>query len=571
MLFELPIFLRVPAQLAVWCWVIGLPGLALASLWLRGRRVPAVEAAALILGFGLMAAPLAGYGFVAVTFQPLELWMLLAAATVINLLAAPFWIRGLRLKTRPTGPWLWAGLGVVLGVAFLTYDAGHLSFTLQEWESVGTTDCFRRGAYQFMGHDSPAWEKFMPPISRNWDGSIRGNVTVASTYALIFGETGFRLLRCTFAVLLGLLGWILGTRSNGDIKGGLLGLAFFGLNPYVVMIQDLDTNVMAFTYAAFLLVLADHLKAGPITLGIVTGFTVGLGMNLLPLVFLVPLSIHVWMNSRRRWLDLPLFLITALAVGSIWLAYVTELMLEPWVEPFTHRFLGFEMKTHRLMIFPFGDGITRGPQDPFPAFLHYPLHLVRTLGLALVAAAVIGLWEAWKTSRARVIVLALWGVPVYLALSLQSVMVEEDQLRVLLTGMVPVMLLSVEGVAHVWGNPGLWRRHVAIFLVLGGLCSAASWVEFPVDPRVRDDRWMVYMGGVEALERREELEKRPVYDLEGAEGNRRRLAYRIPMPVPNYFEVLPPSRSKGRHDFGRWTDCDARRIGRPDEPSPGIP
>jgi len=571
MFFELPTILGVPARLAVWCWVIVLPGLALASLWLRGRRVPTAEAAALTLGFGLMAVPLAGYVFVAATFQPLQLWVLLAAAGVVNVLASPFWIRGLRLRLSPSGPWLWAGLGVVLGVAFLTYDAGHLSFTLQEWESAGTTDCFRRGAYQFLGHESSAWEKFMPPISRNWDGSIRGNVTLASTYALVFGEAGFRLLRCTLAVLLGLLGWILGRRATGNAKWGLLGLAFFGLNPYVVMIQDLDTNVMAFTWAAFLLVLADHMKAGPVTLGVVAGFTVGLGMNLLPLVFLVPLCAHIWINSKRRWLDLPLFLVTALAVGSIWLAYVTELMLEPWVEPFTHRFLGFEMKTHRLMVFPFGDGITRGPQDPFPAFLHYPLHMVRTLGLVLSAAAVIGLWRAWKTSRTRVLVLAMWGTPVYLALSLQSVMVEEDQLRVLLAGFLPVVLLSVEGTVHMWDNRGQWRRYVVVFLVLGGLCSAASWLEFPVDPRVRDDRWMVYMGGVEALDRREELDKRPVYDLAGEEGNRRRRAYRVPMPAPNYFEVLPPSRSEGRHDFGRWSDFHGNRIGYPDEMSRRIP
>ncbi|NOZ02097.1 MAG: hypothetical protein GXP54_09440 [Deltaproteobacteria bacterium] len=558
MLFELPVIARAPIQLLLWCWIVLLPGLGLASMWLRGRRVRDVEAASLVLGFGLMAVPLAAYVYVLIAFVPMTLKILLVPSSAVNLLYLAFRFRGLRMITAPSSRWLWAGMGLVLAVAFLSYDAGHLSFTLQEWRTTANTDCFRSGVYQLLGHQSPASPEAMAPISRNWNGTIRGNMALASTYALIFGEVGFRLLRCTLAVLLGFVGWALGSRHERRVAGGLLGLAFFALNPYVVMIQVLDTNVMAFAFGAFLMVLADCLDAGPITLGVVAGFTVGLGMNLLPLVFLIPLSAHILMNRRRRWLDLSLFLATALPVASIWLAYVTEMMTESWVQPFTYDFLGFQIKTNRLMVFPFGDGITRGAMDPFPSFIHYPMHVVHTLGVLVVAAALVGLWRTWKTSRSRALILALWGAPTYAALSLQAVLVEDDQMRIILTGMAPLFLLALTGVVYAWDNRARWPRFLTVAAALAVICFAASFLNFPVDRRIRDARWMVYQGGVENIDHPELLDGQPMYDLDGAEGKRRRKIYRIPKLIPNYFDVLPSSRSRGRHHFGRWSDFTNR-------------
>lgn len=526
MFFEYPAIFRLLLQLALWSWIVFGPGLSLTCVFLKGKRVSLPTVLALSIGYGLMAVPMAGYLYVIAAYQPLTMLALLIPATLFNLVGLGLWRRK-RLPVLADGPgpnaWNWFGLGLVLVIAFLTYQGKYPFVALEHWKMLGSTDCFMEGTFKYLGYSEAG--SAVSPIPRHWDNIVRGNVALSSTHVLIFGAAGFRILRVAIAVLLGLMGWLLGEHILGGRRGALIGIALFGLNPYVVMIQDMDRNVMALAYAAFLFYLTDRLRAGPVVTGLTVGFTAGLGLNLLPLVYLAPLSLHFWLLGRNRLRNLSLLYACALPVAALWLMYIGTGGSDPGeIEPFTYHFLGMEFQTHYLLAFPFADELVRGLEQPFPPVLHFPMDVCRTLGLVVVALSALGLWRTWTRSKSRTIMLLFWGVPTYVVLSMMAILVFDDQLRLVITGLFPVLLFALAGIEALSAFKDRAAVLGSVYLALQLTCLGITQIEFPVDERISDPRHYEYWQKEDA---RHELKK-------GALSGIRRIGYCLILPIPNY-------------------------------------
>jgi hypothetical protein len=172
--------------------VIVLPGVALATAFLNGKRSPSAVVGALVIGFGLAAVPTLGHLYVLFSGQPTSFALV-------------------------------AGLAVVVVTAFATSDGTYPVMAADDWRSNGTTQCFMEGTYKYMGVPTPARTEVRAPTHGGAFITF-GNVALSSTHMVIFGAPGMRVLRCAVALLMALLGWILWGHFGGTKRLAVVGL-----------------------------------------------------------------------------------------------------------------------------------------------------------------------------------------------------------------------------------------------------------------------------------------------------------------------------------------------------------
>jgi hypothetical protein len=491
-------------QVLLWAWIVLLPGLFLARFVLRDRRPSAVLLAALALGFGFMAAPVLAHAYLWWAGERVSLGVLLVPATVLNLAGLLWTWRRRSIAVQGEGPLPWIAAAVIVVAAFVTTDGLFPVASADYWKANGTSGCFMEGVAKYTGIHSHPHEQSgagLPDWRAIDEKATMTNIIVAGSHVAIFGAPGFRFARCGFLLMLGLLGWLVWRHLGGSRRGALLGMAIFALNPAVLQVASLDRDVMALAFAALLFVLAEPARAPAIVLGLVAGFAGGLGVRMMPVVYLLPLALHLWFRKGNRARDLfdlfaaalvtlalsaPNFLGNALAdyTGKVALVDGARRLAGFRSMPsFPYDLLGLRFESHYLLSFPFASQVYRGPDMPFPSFLFWPMHLLHGFGLAAIALSLLGAAWYWKRSRAGAVTLAFWGIPVYAGLSLMAIFVSPDQERLILMGLLPLLVLLVAGCFQVAAG---WRSVVVgavLVVALAGAARAACLWDAPVDPR----------------------------------------------------------------------------------------
>jgi hypothetical protein len=552
-LFDLPTLIRLPLQFLLWAWVILLPGL-FAALWIvRRREASSALVAALSLGFGLVVVPVLAHALLYVFDLPLSILALVVPATVVNGLGAAWWWRRERpLAVISDGPWLWLGLAGLAVAYFVTADGKYPVVSVDHWKAVGTVNCFMEALCKYVGiHSHPHLEQWagVPPWQHIDEKLTMANLLPTGAHAVLFGAPGFRVLRAVLAVLLGALGWVVWSHLGGPRRGALVGLVFFGANPLVWEILNVDRNVLALAFAALLYVLADKVRAGPIVLGLTAGLTGGFGIRLLPVVYLLPLGLHLWSRHGRRLRDLAVF--AAASVSTLSISAVVFLrsalrdysdlapLLSAGVErrlagfrsvgSFSYELFGASFESHYALAFPFGATWVRGPYDPLPVFLFWPAHVYQALGALVLALALVGAWATWCESRARALTMVAWGVPAYLGLSLLAFLIDPIQERLILVALLPVLVFTLKGLLHVVAARRTLAAVGVVGLALVGVGVGASFVDVPLDVRLDDANFQEYWFGDEGL-----------VGADPALVIRKRLRYRDPQVLPNYSAWAAP-------------------------------
>lgn len=467
---ELPPLAPWPLPIVLFAALILLPGFFLASAVLAGRRVEGALLTLLSVVLGLVAVSGTAYLWVAISGRHLSLLALLTPSVSYTLVAGVLWWRGKRPQLLPTPLPLWLGLGVVAIAVFFTHDASVLAEAADNWFNDGRGNCFRLGTFQYLGLPSPVWQETLPPLAHYWDGIMPGNLALSSLYTMLFGAPGFRLLRMTMAILLGLQGYILGRRYSNRPLGGYVGLVVFALNPFVLMVQDTDRNFMALVFGAMLYTLLVFEVAGPILLGLLAGFTAGLGLQMLPLLFLLPVGWHVWQRQRRP-LPAAISVICGLAVAALWLLQTGWYDPGP-LNPLRSYDLGFmELRIQYVLGFPFYPEFTHGPFNTYPALLTFAFYVANTIGVALVGMGVLGWYRMGEVRRRDLVTLMLFGLPPILALGLM-VRIVPDQLRLAMTCVLPCLVGITVGL-----NWALARRPTPLRI---GLMAGAVVLPFVI-------------------------------------------------------------------------------------------
>lgn len=538
MFLDAPLPIRLFVQSAAWMWIVALPGVLLAAEFLRGRRVSVAVIGALTLGFGLAATPTIEHVFVLVSGHPADIAGLLVVATVINAVGAWRWRAGLRLDIEPLpraqGLALGLGLLVVLAVTFVTTDGTYPLVAADGWKSSGTTQCFMDGTFRYMQVPTPAPPRpFGPQYVRPTDGGefiTFGNIALAATHTLIYGAAGLRFLRCAVGLLLGLLGWIVWHHVGGRERFAVVGLAVFALNPYVVTTGDMDRNILALAYAALMYVLTARLRAGPGVVGLVAGFTVGLGLNLAPALFLVPLVWHFWRRPGPRVRNVAVLLGTATAIGALWAVLYLPFPLGLWpsrrgdAKPWVYDIANFELHSRFLLGFPFASPWIKGPHNAFPPWLHLPLHVYRSFGALLLGLASVGVVSSWRRSRSDTLELIAWGLPTFLLVAAMAVFTAYLQTRLVFAALLPLLVFLLIGISTVARRPrtGAWAAAAATAMVAVGMMAAHR--DVAVDQRLEDPRFSAYLTDMAF-----------VYGEESAANRQRRQAYLAPRLLPDFF------------------------------------
>lgn len=202
---------------------------------------------------------------------------------------------------------------------------------------------------------------------------------------------------------------------------------------------------------------------------------------------------------------------------------------------FEHSFLGFGFTMDRPLAFPFHHCLTRGSNNPYPACLYHLLDLSRTMGALLLALALFGFWICKRKSPLLAAEMALYFIPTFVLLSMQAIMIDNEQLRVLVNGSLPLWLLAGLGASRLVRREG-WKQRAAIVaaaaLALGALSYGAAHADFPVDER--DE---VYFEGTPSKPMPEGFYKRDIRS-----GVALREDYLKPLVLPDYLTVQHSTR-----------------------------
>ena len=561
---ELPPLAPWPFPVLIFALLVLLPGFLLASAVLAGRRVEEALLALLAIVLGLVSVAGTAYLWVAISNEHLSFMALLVPSCSYSLVAGVFWWRGKRPELLRTPLAVWLTLALVALVVFLTHDASVLAEAAGNWFNDGRGNCFRLGTFQYLGLPSPVWQQTLPPLADYWDGIMPGNLALSSLYIKVFGWPGLRLLRVTMALVLGLQGYLLGKRYSNWGFSGYVGLVVFALNPFVLLVQDADRNVIALVFGSLLYTLLVCELGGPVLLGIIAGFTAGLGLQMLPLLFLIPVGWHLWQQHRRPWPPI-VAVICGLAVAALWLLRIGWYDPGP-LNPMQAYDLGFmELRIQYVLGFPFYPDLTHGPHNTYPALLTFVFYMANTLGAILVGLGVLGWFRMAETRRNELWTLMLFGLPPLLVLGLM-VRIIPDQLRLAILCLLPCLVGITVGANWVLGSRPTRFRVALIgaallipFLILLGLAQ----VRVESDPRFArippptgDDPIAAYM----TLEARSRLgmlpgskppPEQPSVTLKPSHNDSTRLGpCSWPAVLPDYTNRHP----LGRADDDRWVD-----------------
>lgn len=495
-----------------------LPGRLL--LTLGGRPARSEEIFPLSLGLGLVlvnvptvfalgAAGMSGLHFLA----PWMLWLGSGLLSLVLLL--------LRLRRGPRPQLSWPARPTRNQVALWLVTAAAFSFFLVHYddELFDEEACQVRASMavvadtlqpELLATQSPDGEltdyQTSPaggePVNSNSfiahnQGQRLGPTFLLAPFVSLFGTFGARLLYGLQGLLLPGLGFLLGLyvlRRTWAAWLVALGLTF---NPYSLEIRIFDINFLALTFSSLALVLLVRPQRSGALVGLAMSLFLGIrhiGVLLVPGV-LWQLGASPRRARREVWrfcLVLLVFcipyILKHLAVAVFGPGQLLESTTNRPLAP--HSFFGLEFQFRALLDFPFLSEPHRSPYQGFPNLLAFPLSLVGHFGVLLIGLIPAGVARLRQLPRATAWLLALWVLPIYAVVMVQSNWTEPNKMGVPVSTMAPVVLTMVAGLVFVVDRALRWWRR-ALVLVAGlaaplVLVPLATSYRAPLDQRVLD-------------------------------------------------------------------------------------
>ncbi len=298
-----------------------------------------------------------------------------------------------------------------------------------------------------------------------------------------------------------------GPERAGGFALPLVGSAVLVLNPFSLYLDRLNGNLFGLAILTFLFFLVQERRPPWWLIGLVYGLLGGIRNEAIVLAPLFvafmwpgragnPAAPGAWPAAKSFVMFgvwaligiLPVLLWNRFAYGEMIIHPSQVAHLDGFRPTFPHTFLGREFQFNGLLNWPFHDRLVRTPHFAFPAFLHWALVTVKSLGLILTASALMGTVALLKRRPFEALGLLFWYAIVYALFFFQENWEELKQTFMALH-MFPLAAFTAAGLQWLIARRAsrLLMRRAALLLglaaLLGALVFSARHLEIPEDER----------------------------------------------------------------------------------------
>ncbi len=329
------------------------------------------------------------------------------------------------------------------------------------------------------------------------DQRIGAAILFAAPFSIL-NMAAFRWLYAASWALMFLLAFLSLRRLVDGFAAPLAGALVLVLNPFSLYLDRLNGNQLGLFVLVLLWFLITEKRPVWALAGVVYGVAGGIRNEAIILAPLfVAFMIHrsaTWQAFTRHLLVFGAGALLAILPVLVWNDYAYGQMLihpsqvahlEGYRPTFTHQWFGSTFEFNGLLNAPFHDRVVRTPHYAFPTFVTWPLITVRSLGVVLSGAALIGLAALAERRRFEALALLYWYVIVALLFLFQENWEELKQTFMALH-LFPVAAFVAAGVRWVTEGWTDWRRWgvlAATVLFLVGSMLAQRSHHYPVDER----------------------------------------------------------------------------------------
>ncbi|MCC6157730.1 MAG: hypothetical protein IT350_06720 [Deltaproteobacteria bacterium] len=403
----------------------------------------------LLFGIGLVPLFVVAHAFLAPAF------ITNTSIVVATVLAAAFfgllaWRR--RCEFCRTGPMTrWNGVALAIGVlvaavAWRHYNDAEFVLALASYLQRGEAECFYMQTFKLVGALHPGGLR--TSLREAYDIiSTPGNVVFTSAFFPILGRHTFHIMYVVFQVLVFWFSYLLASAWTEKSFAALVAAAFVALSPYMLWIEVLDRNVIAFALGAALLHAAWTRDERVGFLGLLFGLCAGTGLRFLWIVGALPIAL-VFVVRKRSWKAFAGFAVVAAATFAFNLPHLTWHGLHTLGETTPAWKLAWDLLAHP----------TRTPLVPLPNAAWYGMHLLRFLGVAALALALAGCVDLKRRCNAHFTIPILVFLPISFVLATQRDWIEADKLRILVSAFPALVVWIAAGIASVMERDHLRRR-----------------------------------------------------------------------------------------------------------------
>jgi len=312
---------------------------------------------------------------------------------------------------------------VLLSVFFFFYhNDSELYLSLASYLDSGQTNCF----YMLNFALQPELSNYCATPDIYNILSTPGNTLFTFAWFPILKFLAFKFIYILTNTLIFIFTYLVLKRFTNESVAIITAL-FAVLNPFILSIEVLDRNVLAFMMSIVLIYTLLNNKDNVLLHGFLFGITAGLGLRFLPLVFILPLFIQ-YFSSKAPFSNYIKFIAIAVIVFAFNIPHI--------------KYHGFNSQGETSNYFELGTKATqmlRTPFVPYPNFIYFPLMIISYLGIATMALIGLGAIENYRKEWKLFLMMILMISLPYFTLAIQRDIIESPKLRIAMTGFLPLV------------------------------------------------------------------------------------------------------------------------------------
>lgn len=336
--------------------------------------------------------------------------------------------------------------------SFYYYSNREFLFSLGSYLIKGDAGCFLMQTFKTYGPLNPGK---IPDLKIYEIICTPGNILFTSAILPILKLCSFKAVYVLFNCMIFIFVYLI---INKLVKNRIVGIAaalFSVLNPYMLSVEVLDRNVMAFAVTAVLFYLILEHPKEIFLHGLVFGILSGLGLRFLPFLFVIPVCILYFFRE----FGLKNLIIFFCAFFVTFTFNIPHMFFQGLNS------LGETQSTPALISFMLKNWF-RTPFLPFPNIIFYLLNIFSYFGYLVSGLILLGALRSFRLDKKIFYACFSWFAAVLFVLSYQRNWLESDKARIMLEAFLPLCVFFAYGLEEVFRN----RRNVRKYVLFIACC-----------------------------------------------------------------------------------------------------